>query len=100
MNVQTLNVSQITQRLLPATMLRRNIGQVLDKLSQFGNIIITKDGRPVAELVAISPDRLLTSSQRVDKAKTLLGGYKLGIKLTPAQLNQDYDKTYDEMLPR
>ena len=81
-------------------MLRRNTGQVLDKLPQYGNIIITKDGRPVAELVAISPDRLLTSSQRVDKVKTLLGGFKLGIKLTPEQLNKDYDEIYDEMLPR
>lgn len=79
-------------------MLRRNTGLVLDKLAQSGGVIITKDGRPVAELTAISPDRLLTSSQRVDKIKSLLGGYKLGIKLTPEQLNKDYDKSYGEML--
>lgn len=99
MNVQPFDVSQITQRLLSATMLRRNTGQVLDKLAQSGGVIITKDGRPVAELTAISPDRLLASSQRVDKIKTLLGGFSLGIKQTPKQLNKDYDKVYDEMLP-
>lgn len=100
MNVQPLDTNQITQRILPATMLRRNIGRILDQLPQSGNMIITKDGRPVAELTAISPDKLLTFSQRVDKVKTLLGGFKLGILQTPEQLTKDYDKTYDEMLPR
>jgi prevent-host-death family protein len=100
-NLNISNLDDFTQRLLPLTVLRRNAGEVLARLSKVGSFIVTKDGRPVAKLSTLEKKTKIESTkERLAKLKPLIGGFRLGIGLTPKQLNKLIDKSYEEMLPR
>lgn len=95
------DIDDITQRLLPLTVFRRNAGEVLARLPKVGTFILTKDGRPIARLSTLEErTKIETTKERLVKLKPLIGGFRLGIGLTPKQLNKLIDKSYEEMLPR
>ena len=50
-----MNISDIASQMIPLTYFRRNAGDVLEKLADLGQLIIIKDGKPVATLTSISP---------------------------------------------
>ena len=95
------NIDELTKRLLPLTVLRRKAGEVLAKLPEVGSYLVTKDGKPVAKLSAlVTIEHKETVKERLTRLKPLIGGIKLGIGMTPKQLNKLLDKRYEEMLPR
>lgn len=95
------NIDELTKRLLPLTYFRRKAGEVLSRLPQVGSFILTKDGKPVAKLSMLSKEvKKETPEERQAKLKPLIGGFKLGIKLTPKQINKLLDQSYEEMLYR
>lgn len=99
MNLSDLN--EFTQRLLPLTVFRRNAGEVLARLPEVGTFILTKDGRPIARLSTLEEKtKIETTKEKLARLKPLIGGFRLGIGLTPKQLNKLIDKSYEEMLPR
>lgn len=75
---------------------RRNAGAYIDRAVP---ITIVKDSRIVGEFVPASKSK---SSVKDDlkKLDQIAGSLHLGIHMTPDELNKDYDKMYDEMLPR
>lgn len=94
------NIDYLTKRLLPLTVLRRKAGEVLAKLPEVGSYLVTKDGKPVAKLSALSTqEHKETVKERLERLKPLIGGFKLGISMTPKQMNKLLDKRYEEMLP-
>ena len=92
---------QPTPMLIPLTDLRRHAGKIFNQLPQLKLFIILKDGRPVGKITPME-ESLPKSSLKDDlkKIRQLAGGFRLGINLTPKQMNEDYDKMYDQMLPR
>ncbi len=53
MNLQTFDINEFNNRIVPLTYFRRNAGEVFDKLSSLGQLIIIKDGQPIARLSSI-----------------------------------------------
>ncbi len=99
MNTSNVNIEDIMQKILPLTVFRRKAGEVLKKLPQVGTFLITKDGKPVAKLCALdTSESYITSQQKVQKAKSLIGGFDLGIRQSPEKLNKLIDKNYEKML--
>lgn len=95
------NIDKFTKRLLPLTVLRRNAGEVLRKLPSVGTYILTKDGKPVAKLTAISETKERLKDEikgDIKKIRKLAGGLSLG-KLSPEELNRIIDKQYEQVLP-
>lgn len=98
--MQNINIDDLTKRLIPLTYLRRNTGEVLDKLRIEGELLLTKDGRPVAKLSsleAVSEKRDVATD--IKKIRQLAGGFHLG-KITPKQINRIIEKSYEKMLSR
>lgn len=54
MNISSVSVADIANQMVPLTYFRRNAGDVLAKLANAGQLIIIKDGKPVATLTAVS----------------------------------------------
>jgi len=100
--LNTTQLADFTQRLVPLTYFRRNAGEVLDKLSRYGNFVLTKDGQPVAKL-SFFTNKAVSSRRQIEadlkKVKKLAGGFRLGGDLTPEKINQILDDRYAEMLP-
>lgn len=55
MKTAQMNISDIANQMIPLTYFRRNAGEVLEKLTDLGQLIIIKDGKPVATLTSVSP---------------------------------------------
>ncbi|MBM3282698.1 hypothetical protein FJY90_00455 [Candidatus Gottesmanbacteria bacterium] len=97
----TFNLDDFTQRLLPLTVLRRKAGEVLAKLQEVKVYVVTKDGKPVAKLSALNePAVVETTKERLARLRSLIGGFRLRIGLTPRQLNKLIEESYEKMLPR
>jgi len=50
-------LDELTKKLIPITELRRNAGSILNKLPVAGSFVLTKSGKPIAELVAIGKSK-------------------------------------------
>ena len=50
-----MDILDVANQMVPLTYFRRNAGAVLEKLSTLSQLIIIKDGKPVATLTSISP---------------------------------------------
>lgn len=100
-NMQTTNIDDITKRLLPLTVLRRKAGEVLSKLEEVGEMLITKDGKPVAKLSSLTTTKVQKANIDVDlkKLKSITGGYRLG-KISPKQIKKIINQQYERVLPR
>lgn len=97
----TLSLDDLSQHLVPLTDFRRNAGKYVDKLPQQGPLTILRGSKVVAHLIPpIEKKPTMSVEERIKKVRELAGGFKLGIELSPEQLNEEYDKMYDEMLPR
>lgn len=48
MNLSTFDINDFNNQTVPLTYFRRNAGEVFERLSQFKQLIITKDGKPLA----------------------------------------------------
>ncbi len=87
--------------IISITNFRRNAGNYLDQLELGNSFTIIRDSAPVAKLVPVTNQpSASTLAQDLAKIKKLAGGFKLGKGRTPKQMNQDYDRMYDQMLPR
>ncbi|MEK9143823.1 MAG: hypothetical protein AAB481_04330 [Patescibacteria group bacterium] len=97
----TISLDDINQHLVSLTDFRRNAGRYVDTLPQRGPLTILRGSKVVAHLIPPAEKKpTLSTEERVKKVRELAGGFKLGINLSPEQLNAQYDKMYDEMLPR
>ena len=54
MHTPSIPITDIANQMVPLTYFRRNAGDVLNKLADLGQLIIIKDGKPVATLTAVS----------------------------------------------
>ena len=54
MNTSLGTITDIANQMIPLTYFRRNAGDVLDKLADLGQLILMKDGKPVATLTSVS----------------------------------------------
>lgn len=104
-NMQTKmtdDIDKLTQRLLPLTVLRRNAGEVLEKLQLVGSYILTKDGKPIAKLSSLTKNKFSERDIEKDlkKLRKLAGGFHLGGNLSPQKINKLLDDRYEKMLPR
>lgn len=99
--MNTINIEDLTKRLLPLTYLRRNAGEVLANLPKVGTYILTKDGKPVAKLSVLEKEAKKEDiDSKLKKLRKLAGGFKLGGDLTPEKINKIIDKSYEHLLPR
>ncbi len=101
--MQTISdIDDLTERLIPLTFFRRNAGEVLAKLQEMGELVVTRDGKPIARLSSIQDTTRQKKNIEADleKLKRFAGGLHLGIKMSPKQLNKLIEKSYEKMLPR
>lgn len=97
----TIPLDDIHQHLVSLTDFRRNAGKYVDRLPQQGPLTILRGSKVVAHIIPpVEKKPTMSVEERIKKVRELAGGFKLGINLTPEQLNEEYDKMYDEMLPR
>lgn len=54
MNLQTFDINEFNNRIVPLTYFRRNAGEVFGRLSQIKQLLITKDGVPLAIISDLS----------------------------------------------
>ncbi len=54
MNLSTFDINEFNNQTVPLTYFRRNAGQVFTRLSQTSQLIITKDGKPLAIISNLS----------------------------------------------
>jgi len=54
MNLNTFDINEFNNRIVPLTYFRRNAGVVFDRLSQIKQLLITKDGIPLAIISDLS----------------------------------------------
>lgn len=91
------DIKEITKRLLPITELRRNAGAILDKLPEVGSFILTKSGKPVAEILALEETKkklfkkskgawVGTELEKIDFYKLILKRRKAGSRKAPVKL--------------
>lgn len=91
-------VMDLTQaQLVSITDFRRNAGAYIRMAKP---LRIIKDSREIGTYTPSFSTSSLTAYERVKKVQELAGKLNLGIGLTADQMNEDYDKMYDEMLPR
>ncbi|OGG29327.1 hypothetical protein A2973_04390 [Candidatus Gottesmanbacteria bacterium RIFCSPLOWO2_01_FULL_49_10] len=97
----TIFLDDINQHLVSLTDFRRNAGRYVDKLPQQGPLTILRGSKVVAHLIPpVEKKSTMSVEERIKKVRELAGGFRYKIELTPKQLNEEYDKMYDEMLPR
>lgn len=98
---QTISLDDIGQHLISITDFRRNAGRYFKNLPQKGPYTILSGGKIMGHVISPTTTKpMLSAEERVKKVRELAGGFRYKIELTPDQLNQEYDKMYDEMLPR
>jgi hypothetical protein len=98
---QIISLNEINKHFISLTDFRRNAGRYINTLAQKGPYAILRGSKVVAELTApVQSEPKLSTAQQIKKVRKLAGGFSLGINLTPEQINKEYDKMYDEMLPR
>lgn len=86
--MNNLSISDITERLVPATMLRRNFGAVSKKIEKLGSVVLTIKGKPAFKVEKIE------SAFKDTDAKTYLLSHAGGWKGT----DLDDDKLWKEIL--
>ena len=97
----TIPLDDIHQHLVSLTDFRRNAGRYVDTLPQKGPLTILRGSKVVAHLIPPTEKKpAMSVEERIKKVRELAGGFRYKIELTPEQLNKEYDKMYDEMLPR
>ena len=97
----TIFLDDINQHLVSLTDFRRNAGRYVDKLPQHAPFTLSCGSKVVAHLIPpVGKKSTVSAEERIKKVRELAGGFKLGIHLSPEQLNAEYDEMYDEMLPR
>lgn len=100
--ISDTQISDFTAKLIPLTYFRRRAGEVLEKLPEAGNFILTKDGNPIAKLSVLAENKVKTEDQitaDIRKIRRIAGGLHLG-KIAPSQINRIIEKSYEKMLPR
>lgn len=97
----TISPDDVHKQLISATEFRRRTGRYLDKLAQGQSFVIIRGNIPLGTLTPL-PNMPSKDARRADieKIKRLSGGFHFKKSLTPKQLNNAYDKMYDEMLLR
>ena len=98
---QTVSLDDIGKHLVSATDFRRRTGWYLDQLSQGKSFVILRDNVPLGTVTPMQNiSRAESRKADIEKIRKLAGGFHFGKSLSPDQLNEEYDKMYDEMLPR
>lgn len=104
MIMQIQPISDITGKPLPLlsiTELHRNVGKIFDELPKVGGYAVVRDSEVIGKILPMNTkSKVLTREERVAKVRALAGGFHLGKGLSPDQMNKEYDKIYDKMLPR
>lgn len=54
MNLVSFDINEFNNRIVPLTYFRRNAGEVFERLSKSKQLIITKDGKPLAIISDLS----------------------------------------------
>lgn len=84
-------------QLVSITDFRRNAGAYIRMAKP---LRIIKDSQEIGTYTPSFPANDLTIEEKLKKLQQIAGGFSFKTKMTPKQLNDDYDKMYDEMLPR
>lgn len=99
---QSIDIEELTKRLLPLTYFRRNAGEVIKNLEKIGSLILTKDGRPVAKLTSLKEKAEKEQDEDIEenlkKLKKFAGGYHLG-KISPRKIKKIIMQQYERVLP-
>jgi len=80
MDLATFDINEFNSRTIPLTYFRRNAGEVFDRLSKSKQLIITKDGKPLAIITGLSttsnPRQGIQSTAGIWKDRTDLSKIK------------------------
>ena len=100
---QLIGINELTERLLPLTYFRRNAGQVIKKLDKVGSVILTKDGKPIAELISLKKqgkkeEKDKAVEENLKKLYKFAGGYDFG-PISPRKIKKIIMKHYEKVLP-
>ena len=80
--------------------LREDFSSVLELLALGQDVTLTYRNRKIAKIKPFKRrKRSVSGEEAAAKIRKLAGGYRLTRHLSPDELNKDYDKMYDEMLP-
>lgn len=91
-------IEKLAEKLLPLTEFRRRAGAALDRLDHQGELILTKDGRPIARIISLGKSREDSRGDYREKARRLAGGLHLG-KLSPQKVKKIIYEQYPKVLP-
>lgn len=72
--MNNLSVNDITERIVPATLLRRNFGLVGKKIEKLGYVVLTVKGKPAFKVEKI--DRMVKKNEVKDYLLSHVGGWK------------------------
>jgi len=86
----------VQTQLVSITDFRRNAGAYIRAAKTFS---IVKDSKIVGQFIPAAKPQMSTK-EKLEKIERLAGTFNLGTGLTAKQMNEDYDKMYDEMFPR
>lgn len=87
--------------LLPITRLHHNVGKVFDELAKTGGYAVVRDSEVVGRILPpVGVKKTETIEEMLAKVDKLAGGLKLKRDRSPEEMNKDYDKIYDKVLPR
>lgn len=69
-----MDIANVANQMIPLTYFRRNAGEVFEKLSFLGQLIILKDGQPIATLNSL-PQSFDWQGfrQKVERARSFTG---------------------------
>lgn len=86
----------MNQTIVSITDFRRNAGAYINRAVP---LTIVKDSKIVGEFVPAKKTKK-SIDEDIKIIRRLAGGFNFGKGPTPEEMNEEYDKMYDEMLPR
>ncbi len=102
MQIQPIN--EETKKPLPLlsiTELHRNVGKIFDELPKVGGYTVVRDSKAIAQIIPMkTAPKAQTMAEKLALVDKLSGGLRLKKDRSPEEMNRDYDKIYDKMLPR
>lgn len=87
-------------QILPITYFRRNAGKYLDKLDSLEKLMLTRGGKPVAELRAFSKEEPENPETILFKIAAFSQGFNSGAKFSTKKIKKILLNQYDRVLPR
>lgn len=86
-------------QILPITDFRRNAGKYLDKLGSLEKLMLTRDGKPVAELRTLSREEPKNPETILFRISAFSQGFRSGAKFSTKKIKKILLNQYDRVLP-